>query len=51
VDDAEENNRISISTYRKITNDYKSTNDEINNTINSLFELSIITYKRLKKEI
>lgn len=49
MNDAEENNRISISTYRKITKDKTSTDEEINNIINSLFELSIITYNRLKK--
>ena len=50
MDNAEEYNRISISTYRDITKDNSSTDEEINNIINSLLELSIITYNRLVKE-
>ena len=49
MDNAEET-KISIKTYRKITKDFCSSDEEINNIINSLLELSIITYNRLVEE-
>lgn len=42
--------KISIKTYREITKDISSSDEEINDIINSLLELSIITYSRLVKE-
>ncbi|NOR27283.1 MAG: hypothetical protein GQ540_02015 [Lutibacter sp.] len=41
-----ENPRISVDTFRKLTNDYISTIEEIEETVNSLYELSIIVYNK-----
>lgn len=36
--------RISIDTFRKINKDYKSTNEEVEEIINSLYVLSNLAY-------
>ena len=43
VNDAD-NTRISVDTFRRITNNYTSTTEEIEEIINSLYELSILAY-------
>jgi len=45
VDDADEP-RNSVDTFRKLTNDDTSTTEEIEQIVNSLYELSIIVYNR-----
>ena len=43
MDDADKT-KLSISTFRKINNDYTSTNEEIKEIVNSLYTLSHIVY-------
>jgi len=45
VNDADEP-RISVDTYKKLTNDYTSTTEEIEQIVNSLYELSIVVYNK-----
>lgn len=40
-------NKISIEEYKKLTNDYTSSNKEIEEIINSLYTLSLIAYKHV----
>ena len=47
----EDKTKLSISTFRKINKDDSSTNEEIEEIVNSLYELSIIVYNMNKNII
>ena len=43
----EEKNKITIDTYRKLTNDYQSTDDEVTTIIINIHKLSNLVYDLL----
>jgi len=43
----EENNKITIDTYRKLTNDYQSNDDEVTTITNNIHKLSHLVYDLL----
>lgn len=45
MNDADEP-RISVDTYRKLTNDFTTSTGQIEEIINSLYQLSIVVYNK-----
>jgi hypothetical protein len=48
VNDAD-NTRLTVTTYRKITKDEVSTDEQVNTIINKLYELSNLVYDIINK--
>jgi uncharacterized protein YydD (DUF2326 family) len=46
VNDAERN-KVTIDTYRKLTNDYSGTDEEVTTIINNIHKLSYLVYDLL----
>jgi hypothetical protein len=45
VNDADDP-RISVDTFRKLTNDFTTSTEQIEHIVNSLYELSVIVYNK-----